>query len=161
MADVICPTWPGTLSLFPRVKRKTRTVVSWLPCACRCQWVCSHPVLCLACYPFFLTASESKLQFYYCPECTCPGRVTRMHCTSLKCLAIIIHPSEATCILMYALVYEKNMERRPEANRVEIEKSGEMHDRKCLSNGAQANFGRASSVRTYNWTYNGLAKLLN
>ena len=50
---------------------------------CRCQWVCCHPVLRLACYLFFLTASESRLQFY-CLKCTCPGRVTLMHCTLLK-----------------------------------------------------------------------------
>ena len=28
LADVICPAWPGTLPLFPRVKRKMRTVLA-------------------------------------------------------------------------------------------------------------------------------------
>ena len=50
---------------------------------CRCWLPSCHPVLHLACYPFFLTASESRLQFY-CPKCSCPGRVTLMHCTLLK-----------------------------------------------------------------------------
>ena len=47
---------------------------------CRCRLPSCHPVLRLACYPFILTASESRLQFY-CLKCTCPGRVTLMHCT--------------------------------------------------------------------------------
>ena len=64
-------------------------------CVHVCEWVgvyvlpSCHSVFCLACYPFFLTASESRLQFY-CPKCTCPGRVMLMHCTLLKELAIYI-----------------------------------------------------------------------
>ena len=37
----------------------------------------------LVCYPFFLSASESRLQFY-CPKCTCSGQVMLMDCTLLK-----------------------------------------------------------------------------
>ena len=52
---------------------------------CRCRLPSCHPALHLACYPFFLIASDSRLQFY-CPKCTYPGRViiTLMHCTLLK-----------------------------------------------------------------------------
>ena len=100
------------LSLFTRVKRKMRTVFStaWSGFRtqlqiCRCRLPSCHPALRLACYPFFLTASESRLQFY-CPKCTCPGRVIANYAHALYFteIASYIHSSEAGCILMYALV---------------------------------------------------------
>ena len=62
--------------------------------------------VCMACYPFefFLTASESRLQFY-CPKCTCPGRAP--YFTEIASyIHIAIQSSEAGYILMYALVAE-------------------------------------------------------
>ena len=94
------PAWPGTLSLFPRVNDNAHCVSTHQRSRSFLLDLCTHgraslrsskyvgvdgsaAIQCfrLGCYPFFLTASESSLQFYYCPKCTCPGQVMLMHCT--------------------------------------------------------------------------------
>ena len=66
---------------------------------CRCRLPSYHPVLRLVCYPFFLTASESRLQFY-CSKMYLlwPSYTHVLYFTEI---ASYIHSSEAGCILMY------------------------------------------------------------
>ena len=115
LADVTCSPWPGALSLAFTVhlgEAITRTVLAQhgrtgFPAQlqiCRCRLPSCHPVLHLACYPFFLTASESRLHAVLLPKVYLPWP-SYAHPLYITEITGYILSSEAGCILMYAQVY--------------------------------------------------------